>query len=142
MNKEIITRVLSVAKKERYHILRDPYALTIAIVVPLFIVLVFGFVIDFDVKNIPISFQDQDQTAKSRDLLTKLENSGYFKIHQKLYSVDEAFKDIENGNSKASNMIDPVLCFGAKICPYPNTTAAYINMKPPTINTGCGLYFL
>lgn len=109
MNKEIITRVLSVAKKERYHILRDPYALTIAIVVPLFIVLVFGFVIDFDVKNIPISFQDQDQTAKSRDLLTKLENSGYFKIHQKLYSVDEAFKDIENGNSKAFVQIPPSL---------------------------------
>ncbi len=107
MNNEIVTRILSVAKKERYHILRDPYALAIAIVVPLFIVLVFGFVIDFDVKNIPISFQDQNQTTTSRDLLKKLENSGYFKINHKLNSINEAFKDIENGNSKAFLQIPP-----------------------------------
>lgn len=109
MNKEVLTRILSVAKKEKYHILRDPYALTIAIVVPLFIVLVFGFVIDFDVKNIQISFQDQNQTATSRDLLIKLENSGYFKVNQELYSIDDAFKDIENGKSKAFLQIPPDL---------------------------------
>ena len=45
-------------------------------------------------------------------------------------------------NSKASNIRDPVLSFGAKICPYPKITAVYISMNPPIINTGCGLYFL
>lgn len=107
MTNEIITRILSVAKKERYHIFRDPYALAIAIIVPLFIVLVFGFVIDFDVKNIPISYQDQDRTATSRDFLTKLENSGYFRITKSLSSIDGAFKDIENGKSKAFLQIPP-----------------------------------
>ncbi len=107
INKKSVARILSIAKKERYHILRDPYALAIAIVVPVFIVLVFGFVIDFDVKNIPISYQDQDQTSRSRDFLQKLENSGYFKIRQNLTSVDEAFKDIENGKSKAYLQIPP-----------------------------------
>lgn len=53
MRNESIERIISIAQKEKFHILRDPYALAIAIVVPLFIVLVFGFVIDFDVKDIP-----------------------------------------------------------------------------------------
>lgn len=107
MNNEILSRILSIAKKEKFHILRDPYALAIAIVVPLFIVLVFGFVIDFDVKNIPISYQDQDQTSYSRDFLQKLENSGYFKLEKKLNTIEQAFKEIENGKSKAFLQIPP-----------------------------------
>lgn len=107
MKNEAIKRILSVAQKEKFHILRDPYALVIAIVVPLFIVLVFGFVIDFDVKDIPITYQDQNQSAQSRDFLQKLENSGYFTITKKLNSVEDAFKEIENGNSKAFVQIHP-----------------------------------
>lgn len=72
MRNESIERIISIAQKEKFHILRDPYALAIAIVVPLFIVLVFGFVIDFDVKDIPIAYQDQSQSTQSRDFLQKL----------------------------------------------------------------------
>lgn len=107
MKNEAIKRILSVAQKEKFHILRDPYALAIAIVVPLFIVLVFGFVIDFDVKDIPITYQDQNQSAQSRDFLQKLENSGYFTITKKLNSVEDAFREIENGKSKAFVQIHP-----------------------------------
>ena len=107
MRNESIERIISIAQKEKFHIFRDPYALAIAIVVPLFIVLVFGFVIDFDVKDIPIAFQDQSQSTQSRDFLQKLENSGYFKIKEKLYSVEDAFKEIENGNVKAFVQIPP-----------------------------------
>lgn len=103
----MLSRILSISQKEKFHILRDPYAFTIAIVVPLFIVLIFGFVIDFDVKNIPITYQDQDQTALSRDFLRKLENSGYFRLEKNLHSVDQAFKEIEKGNSKAFLQIPP-----------------------------------
>jgi ABC-2 type transport system permease protein len=107
MKNESIKRILSVAQKEKFHILRDPYALAIAIAVPLFIVLVFGFVIDFDVKDIPITFQDQSQSVQSRDFLQKIENSGYFKITKKLYKTEDAFKEIENGKSKAFIQIPP-----------------------------------
>ena len=104
MRNESIERIISIAQKEKFHILRDPYALAIAIVVPLFIVLVFGFVIDFDVKDIPIAYQDQSQSTQSRDFLQKLDNSGYFKIKEKLYSTEDAFKEIENSNVLLNNI--------------------------------------
>lgn len=107
MKNESINRIISIAQKEKFHILRDPYALAIAIVVPLFIVLVFGFVIDFDVKDIPITYQDQDQSAHSRDILKKLENSGYFKITKEINNAENAFKEIENGKAKAFVQIPP-----------------------------------
>ena len=107
MNKGRLNRILSISKKEQFHILRDPYALAIAIIVPLCVVLVFGFVIDFDVKNIPVSYQDLDQTPQSRDLLQKLENSGYFRLDKKLNSVEQGFQEIENGQSKAFIQIPP-----------------------------------
>ena len=100
-------RILSIANKERHHILRDPYALTIAIIVPVFIVLVFGMVIDFDVRDVKISFLDQDQTSTSRELLKRFDSSGYFVLSKSVKGIDEAFLTLEEGKEKAYIHIPP-----------------------------------
>lgn len=100
-------RILSIANKEKHHILRDPYALTIAIIVPVFIVLIFGMVIDFDVRDVKVSFLDQDQTRSSRELLKRFDSSGYFIISQNVKGIDEAFITLEEGKDKAFIYIPP-----------------------------------
>lgn len=107
MGKESIRRILSIAMKEKYHILRDPYALIVAVVVPVFIVLVFGLVIDFDVRDIRLSYQDQDQTTFSRELLQTFDRSGYFILNEKVTTTEDAFLSLEEGRVKAHVLILP-----------------------------------
>ena len=47
-----LKRALSIAKKEKFHILRDPFTLAMATVLPVLLVLIFGLAIEFNVKDI------------------------------------------------------------------------------------------
>ncbi|MFZ1946958.1 MAG: ABC transporter permease [bacterium] len=71
-------RIGHIALKEVRHILRDPRSLTIAIVLPVLMTLLFGYAINLDVKNIRLAIIDLDRTAQSRDLASGFYNSGYF----------------------------------------------------------------
>lgn len=64
-----LRRVRSVAYKEYKHILRDPFTLIVALVLPLVFVGMFGFVIDLDYKHMRVFVRDNDQTSVSRRFL-------------------------------------------------------------------------
>ncbi len=74
-------RAAAVARKEFFHILRDPYTLALALGMPVFMVLVYGLAIDFNVKNIRLAISDQDQTRSSRQLLDTFASSHYFELN-------------------------------------------------------------
>ncbi len=71
-------RALAVARKEVFHILRDPFTLAMALVLPLILVTIFGVAIDFDIKNVPIAIDDRDNSAASRRLIEIFRNTGAF----------------------------------------------------------------
>jgi ABC-2 type transport system permease protein len=73
-----LRRVRSVALKEYKHILRDPFTLAVALLLPLLFVLFFGFIIDLDYKHIPLVVQDNDRSPLSRRFLRQLSAAGYF----------------------------------------------------------------
>ncbi len=102
-----LRRVMSIALKEKHHILRDPYALAVATLIPVFIVFIFGLIINFDVKNVKISFQDHDQTMASRRLLNSFSSSGYFVLDKKSFYSEEAYSHFESGETKAALFIPP-----------------------------------
>jgi len=66
------------ARKEVCHILRDPFTLTMALVVPVFLVTIFGFAINLDIQNVRLAVIDQDSTQASRIVEQTATNSGYF----------------------------------------------------------------
>lgn len=102
-----LKRVMSMALKEKHHILRDPYTLAVAILIPVFIVFIFGLIINFDVRDVNVSFQDHDQTISSRRLLKSFSSSGYFVLNQEARYSEEAYTHFESGKSKASVYIPP-----------------------------------
>ena len=63
------SRAKAIAQKEVYHIMRDPFTLAISIGLPVFMVLAFGFAIEFNVKHIRLAVHDADQTQTSRRLI-------------------------------------------------------------------------
>jgi ABC-2 type transport system permease protein len=81
-----------IIQKEFIHIRRDPRSLTIIILMPIMQLLLFGYAIDMDVKNIPLGVWDQSRTPASRELIRKFTGSGYFTLKAQI----ERRQDIED----------------------------------------------
>lgn len=70
----------AVVKKEMRQIRRDPLSLGFMILLPAFMLLMFGFALNFDVKHIPLAVVDQDGSRASRDLVDKFRTTEYFDL--------------------------------------------------------------
>jgi ABC-2 type transport system permease protein len=75
-----LERLLAMSRKEAIQLRRDPRSLLMAFMLPVLLILFFGYAISFDVKNIELGVLDQSNTAPSRDLIERFESSGYFNI--------------------------------------------------------------
>ncbi len=75
-----LRRTRAIARKELIHILRDPRSLIMALVLPLMMILLFGYALTLDIDRIPVSILDQDHSPQSRDLIAAFTASSYFQI--------------------------------------------------------------
>jgi ABC-2 type transport system permease protein len=64
--------------KEFRHILRDPKSLAIAMLMPVFMTLLYGYAVNLDTKNIRLAVVDEDRSIHSRELAASFFQSGYF----------------------------------------------------------------
>jgi ABC-2 type transport system permease protein len=71
-------RVWPVIKKEFRQIARDKRSLGVLLVVPAFMLIMFGYALNYDVKNIPLALLDEDHSATSRDFGAQFLHSEYF----------------------------------------------------------------
>lgn len=101
-----LRRVRSVAAKEYKHILRDPFTLVVALVLPLIFVGMFGFVIDLDYKHMRLYVRDNDQTSVSRRFLQEVSSSGYFD-QTPLHGPAQADEALQKNNTPAVLIIKP-----------------------------------
>ena len=74
-------RALAIFSKEFKHIMRDPFTLIMALLLPLTIVLILGNSIEFNIKSIHLACVDHDQTESSRRLIDTFGSSDYFKTY-------------------------------------------------------------
>lgn len=73
-------RVLMLAKKEFIQLKRDKRMIPLVFIAPLIQLLLFGYVVQTEIKNIDMVVVDSDRSAESRVLTEKFVNAGYFKI--------------------------------------------------------------
>ncbi|MEE9133647.1 MAG: ABC transporter permease [Gemmatimonadota bacterium] len=102
-----LARLLAMARKETIQLRRDTRSLVMAFLLPVFLILIFGYAISFDVKNIEMAVLDESRSEASRDLIERFESSGYFKIvaHPASYGgVDEL---LQRGVAKLVLIIPP-----------------------------------
>jgi ABC-2 type transport system permease protein len=64
--------------KEALHIRRDPRTLYLALVMPVVMLLIFGYGVSFDVDRIPLAVADRDRSEASRQLVDAFVRSGEF----------------------------------------------------------------
>ena len=70
----------SVVKKEFRQIRRDARSLMFMAFLPAFMLLMFGYALNFDVKHIPLAVVDEDGSRASRDLIDKFRTTEYFDL--------------------------------------------------------------
>ncbi len=64
-------RIKFIARKELYHILRDPRSLMIVFAMPLMMTFLYGYAINMDIEHVTLSIVDQDQSESSRELTAR-----------------------------------------------------------------------
>ena len=74
------TRIPAIARKEFLHVVRDWRTLLIAFVLPVMMILLFGYAITFDIRDLKLAVTDEDRTRASRALIEKFTGSSYFRL--------------------------------------------------------------
>lgn len=100
-------RLTAMIRKEFVQMRRDPATLRLLLVVPLMQLLMFGFAIRTDVRNLPTTVLDQSRTAQSRALIQRLTATGNFALTAPSRSYEEALDRVDRGEASAAFVIPP-----------------------------------
>jgi ABC-2 type transport system permease protein len=73
-----------VMRKEFRQIRRDSRSLVFMILLPAFLLVMFGFALNFDVKHIPLAIVDEDGSRASREMADKFAATEYFDVKMRL----------------------------------------------------------
>jgi len=73
-------RLVAIARKELIQIWRDSRSLGIVLVMPLAMMLLFGYGVNLDMKHIPVCVFDREGSQQSQDLLKRFQSSEYFNV--------------------------------------------------------------
>ncbi|WP_278022834.1 ABC transporter permease [Flavobacterium ginsengisoli] len=85
-------RFLAFIRKEFYHVFRDQRTLLILFGLPVVQIVLFGFALSSEVKNIGIAIQDNSHDIHTEKIIRKIGSSSYFHIEKPILN----YKDIEN----------------------------------------------
>jgi len=74
-----LRRIRALVWKGTHQVLRDPSSIAIGVILPLILILLFGYGLSLDVKNVPIAVVVEQPTAEAMELVASLQLSAYFK---------------------------------------------------------------
>jgi len=73
-------RIKPVVKKEFRQIARDRRSLFLLLVLPAFLLIMYGYALNFDVKHLSLAVLDQEKSQRSRDFLDGFLHTEYFDL--------------------------------------------------------------
>jgi ABC-2 type transport system permease protein len=102
----MFTRLKTMLIKEFTQILRDPKMRVVILLVPMVQIIIFGYAVNTDVKLIATAIYDLDNSVPSRELVARLERSGYFEIAARVGGIEEIRTLIDHGRIRAAVQIN------------------------------------
>lgn len=100
-----LRRILPVIRKEFLHIIRDPRTLIAVLILPSILVILFGYALTFDIKNIDLMINDADKSQLSRQLIDGFKVSGKFRIVGYTDDRAEIERSLKTGSAKVGLII-------------------------------------
>ena len=92
--------VFSMALKELLIALRDRKTAVIIVIAPIIQLIIFGYVVTTDIRNLPMGYIDLDNSPKSREILHSFEHQDAFKLKKRYLNMDRALSDLRSGKIK------------------------------------------
>lgn len=100
-------RIRALIRKEYRQIKRDTRTLAALLFLPMFLLVIFGYAVNFDVHNIRTAVYDQSLSPESRELLQLIGAYEYFDVVHVLESSDEIDYLINRERIQAALVIPP-----------------------------------
>jgi ABC-2 type transport system permease protein len=82
-------RIRALIRKEFVQVIRDPSSIAIALILPVFLILLFGYGLSLDVKEVPVAMVLEDPTPDATSVAGAFKLSSYFKVTE-VTSMQEA----------------------------------------------------
>ena len=95
-----LSRTWAIAKKEFFHIYRDPRSLALVILMPALLMLLFGYAVTLDVKNVSMAVLDRDRSQESLNFIQRFSASPYFNLRFWVRDEKEIKRLIDQGEVK------------------------------------------
>jgi ABC-2 type transport system permease protein len=102
-----IANIQATARKEYYHLIRDFRSLYLAFILPLLLILLFGYALSLDVEDVGVMVVDHDKTSTSRDFIQQVDASPYFNVIAHLPDDNAAVKELDRGRTTIVLVIPP-----------------------------------
>lgn len=95
-------RLIGLIRKEFLQVWRDPSSLAIAFVMPVFLLLLFGYGVSLDARQVPVGLVVENMSPAATDFTARFDHSEYFQPHH--------FKDIQTAREALlSRRIDAIV---------------------------------
>jgi len=101
----MIVTTRAMVRKELLQISRDRRTLLILLFVPALFLLLYGYALNFDIRNIKLAVDDRDGTTASRELIAAFTNSGYFTYAGSVYDGPSLERMIDTNEARAALVI-------------------------------------
>lgn len=102
-----LINIRAIARKEFYHLIRDFRSLYMAFLMPILLILLFGYALSLDVDNVSVVVVDHDRSSLTRDLLSKLNASPYFNIIGYPVDASSATSYLDKGSATIAIVFPP-----------------------------------
>lgn len=89
-------------RKEFYHVFRDRRTLLILFGLPIAQIVLFGYALSSEVKNIGIGIMDNAKDVQSAQIITKIQSSSYFIVKEPVLNYPEIEKRFKDGSIKCA----------------------------------------
>jgi len=82
-------RFKAICKKECLHILRDPPSLIQTLLLPVMLLLLYGYALTFDINHVPFTVYNRDKTMLTQQLVDYFAYSRYFHLVDQVNNYEE-----------------------------------------------------
>jgi ABC transporter DrrB family efflux protein len=99
-------RLLALTWKELLQLKRDTVTMRMIIAVPVMQLLIFGYAINYDVKHLKMVVLDESRSFESREIVAKMQATGYFDLMGRVDSYDELRRNIDAERAAVGLILD------------------------------------
>ena len=104
-----LQHVRAIARKEWWHLLRDPRSLALILLMPTMLLFLFGYAIRLDISEVPIGVLQESRDGLSNDISAHFDASQAFSVTRQFFDRRELTQAIQSGDVSAALVLPRTL---------------------------------